>query len=242
MSWFSVPQARTAEVTVLAFGLEGIVPGGGDLSETERQRADEQATAALSARYRAAHAVLRSALAAATGATTGRLEIIADRHGKPWLADHPRWHFNLSHSGSQAMVAIGSVPLGVDLEAQTARHSDNEALARWVLDDASFARWLQGGAADRAEQLCRAWTFKEAYLKAHGTGLGSEPLKALLPPSGGRGPIAPGPDGAPPWWVRPLPAPWGFHAALCTQGLSPPVRLFRLDAGGWAELPDPGRA
>ena len=239
MSWLPVPQAHAAEVTVLAFGLDGIVPGDADLSETERRRADEQATAALAARYRAAHAVLRAVLSRATGAPGARLEVIADRYGKPWLPSHPDWHFNLSHSGAQAMVAIGPVPLGVDLEAQTARHSDNEALARWVLDDASHARWVDADATGRAELLCSAWTMKEACLKARGTGLGSEPMGRLLPPAGGHGPIAAGTDGAPPWWVRTLPAPWGFHAALCTQGISPPVRLFRLDATGWAELPDP---
>jgi 4'-phosphopantetheinyl transferase len=221
---------------VLTFGLDDIDVDATLLSETERQRAEQFVTELLGRRFRAARTVLRLALAGATGERPEALALVVDQHGKPWLPSHPEVHFNVSHSVSQGLIALGPVPLGVDIEAVAARHADNDSLARWVLEPDAAEAWLQADALRRAEMLCRAWTLKEAYVKARGTGLGHDAFSTLVLPSSGYGPIAPGAEGTPAWWVQALPAPWGYHAALSTHGLPPAVRCFRLNEGAWNAL------
>src|ERR1700722_7962340 len=58
------------------------------------------------ARFIVAHAALRQVLAQHTGQDAGTLIFGVAPKGKPYLADHPRVRFNLSHSGNFAMVAV----------------------------------------------------------------------------------------------------------------------------------------
>ncbi len=94
--------------------------------------------------------------------------------GKPFFPTLPDVHFNLSHCPVAVACAMGSEPVGVDVEAvapldlDVARHvfSDNEL--RQVLADAS------PGVA-----FARVWTMKECWLKRHGEGISSD-LRPLL--------------------------------------------------------------
>jgi 4'-phosphopantetheinyl transferase len=234
------PPHHPDHVSVLAFGLDDVEADLDCLSETERHRADELFTATLTHRYRAARSMLRHALAQSLQRPAAELSIEVDQHGKPWLPEHPELHFNVSHSAGQGLIGLGPCQLGVDVEATTSRHCDNDELARWVLEPAALDAWLGMDAPQRAELLCRAWTFKEALVKARGTGLGEIGFSTVVVPAGGCGPIAAGADGESAWWVQELPAPWGFHAALCTRGPPPAVDCLRLEAGHWGRLPLPG--
>ena len=91
-------------------------------------------------------------------------EIVRGEHGKPALAaGGPA--FNLAHSGSLALIAVGPDPLGVDVEQHVARR-DVVALARRFFTPAEAAVVD----ADRGA-FWRLWCRKEAWFKAHGTGL-----------------------------------------------------------------------
>ena len=48
----------------------------------------------------------------------GPEEVLTERgpSGKPYLVNCPGVHFNISHSGGYAVCAVGSVPMGVDIE------------------------------------------------------------------------------------------------------------------------------
>ena len=100
-----------------------------------------------------------------------RLPIANDANGKPFLVGMTGCHFNVSHSEDWALVAIDVAgEVGVDIEmlrsidgalglAQS--HFTTEELGTFVTlcDDVRDAAFL------------RAWTRKEACLKAIGTGL-----------------------------------------------------------------------
>ncbi len=87
--------------------------------------------------------------------------------GKPWLPGGP--HFNLSHSGELALIALcADAPVGVDLEhARGLRHP--EGLARRMCSPRELAH--VHGAADLTAALLALWVRKEAVAKAEGGGL-----------------------------------------------------------------------
>lgn len=84
--------------------------------------------------------------------------ITRDGNGKPQLAGD-EVHFNVSHSGELAVVAVSDAPVGVDIEQQRA-----------IADPVAFARRLHFDTTDPHE-LMRLWCRKEAWLKARGIGL-----------------------------------------------------------------------
>jgi len=84
--------------------------------------------------------------------------------GKPFLASHPRCHFNLSHSGGLICLVIDDEEVGIDIEACRPRNYD--ALARRFFHPEERA-WVDGD----IWRFYEVWTAKEAYLKALGIGL-----------------------------------------------------------------------
>ena len=82
-----------------------------------------------------------------------------------------RIHVSLSHAGRYAAVALSTAgPVGVDIE-ETEPMPDRERFARGILAGAERSDWaaLPGNARDTA--VIRAFTRKEALLKALGVGL-----------------------------------------------------------------------
>ena len=95
------------------------------------------------------------------------MEIARDKDGKPYLAHHPNVHFNISHSGTEALVAIANRPVGVDIEAVKA--DSNLRLARRIFSEEDYDAFVCGGATPQA--LAEAWVQKEAALKLSGEGI-----------------------------------------------------------------------
>lgn len=99
-------------------------------------------------------------------------------HGRPTVVGEPALSFSLSHSGRRAIVALvaGDVRVGVDVEEIKARRRI-VALARKVLGDDEHRAWLAiDDPSERLHAFLRAWTAKEAYLKALGIGI-TTPLR-----------------------------------------------------------------
>jgi 4'-phosphopantetheinyl transferase len=107
----------------------------------------------------------RGALHALLAAILGQPpDIRVDAHGKPALAgDGPA--FNVAHSGSLALIAIGLRPLGVDVELRDLRRDANAIARRF------FTAGEAALVAAEPGQFFRLWCRKEAWLKALGTGL-----------------------------------------------------------------------
>lgn len=98
-------------------------------------------------------------------------------HGKPYLQNHPNIHFNISHSGTMAVCAVSSVPVGIDVEEH---QPYDEGVARLCFTDEEL-EWV-GQQSDAAHAFTRLWTRKESYLKLLGTGLSKSANSFLAQP------------------------------------------------------------
>lgn len=164
------PVAPTARALVIMAGLNEVLPTVGMLDETERARAARLRTAELRQNFIAAHVVVRQVLGWVLCCDPAALEFTTDTHGKPHLRGHDLC-FNLSHSGGHALVALGRVErIGVDLEVRE-RLRDADRLAPRILAQVELDAFTALPMHVRADALLRAWTRKEAILKAIGLGL-----------------------------------------------------------------------
>lgn len=187
------------------------------LVEAERERLARFHQVGDRARFAWLRATLRQRLGRMLGLTAVAVPIRTDASGKPRLPDDRLW-FNVAHSGDHGLIAISPTsPVGVDIER--ARGLDRlDALAEMVLSEAERPIWLAEPPDGRLALFLRAWTAKEAVLKAVGTGLGTD-LKALSV-LGGEGRLGvqgrPAELGFDPAQMRvgELPAPGGYAAAL----------------------------
>ncbi|MCQ2443335.1 MAG: 4'-phosphopantetheinyl transferase superfamily protein [Oscillospiraceae bacterium] len=92
---------------------------------------------------------------------------------KPFLADCPTLHFNLSHSGNWAACVLSSVPVGVDIQE---KRKLSPALIRKFSHQEQ--EWLGAlSDAEREDAVMNLWCLKEAYCKCTGDGLRT-PLSA----------------------------------------------------------------
>jgi 4'-phosphopantetheinyl transferase len=91
-------------------------------------------------------------------------------HGRPELPGSPM-QVSVSHSGNRVAVAVSDrSAVGVDLEAPRARALSRSLLRRALT--AGEREHLLGVSEDRRKwEFLRAWTAKEAILKATGQGL-----------------------------------------------------------------------
>lgn len=118
--------------------------------------------------------------------------------GKPFLRHDPQLHFNLSHSGTLAVCALGDVPVGVDVEGIA---PVDAGVAAFCLnpDEQLYLR----AAVNPERCFCNLWTRKESCLKMLGKGLDT-PLSQL--------PVLPGC----PWHFAQLELP-NAVISVCTQ-------------------------
>ena len=114
-------------------------------------------------RWTRAHSALRTILAGYTGVAPLELAFLPGEHGKPALdpgnCGGRNVHFNLSHAGEWAFVAVSrEVPVGIDVERIRDR-----------VDIAALLRRLGEGdfPADR-ESCFQRWARREAKSKAAG--------------------------------------------------------------------------
>lgn len=145
------------------------------LTEVERGRAARYRAPADARRFSAARGWLRQVLGAALGVEPGAVAL-SQGPGKPRLADRAGPRFNLSHAGALALIAVAEQEVGVDVEpvAGAGRWADVVDLVCSAGEAAALRRLPP---EEQSAAFLRAWTAKEAYLKATGTGL-------TVPPDG----------------------------------------------------------
>lgn len=145
----------------------------GEISEQRRQQAlkfrHEQGrrTSVL------AYLLLKQALREGYGITANPLFEYGE-HGKPAIIGHPEIHFSLSHCRDAVACAVGSRPVGIDVESI---REYKESLARYTMNDDELGQIVAAPRPDVA--FIRLWTMKEAALKQIGTGISNE-LKTVL--------------------------------------------------------------
>jgi 4'-phosphopantetheinyl transferase len=136
----------------------------------ERARAARLQRPGAAARFLVAHGALRLILAELLACDPRALPIVTGPNGKPELEGTPV-HFNLSHSGAMAAVAVArDRPVGVDLELRRPL-ADLDALARRVCSARELHALRALAPAERPGAFLALWTRKEALAKRSGDGL-----------------------------------------------------------------------
>lgn len=144
------------------------------VSDDERARANRFVRPVHRDRHIAGRGRLRQILGDVTGTDPRDLVFLLNPQGKPALDGGP--HFNLSHTGALAALAVSDDgPLGIDIER---RAEIEDAVARHSFSPAEYAALSRLPATEWRAGFYRCWTRKEAIIKAVGLGL-SMPLDSF---------------------------------------------------------------
>lgn len=142
-------------------------------------------------------------------------EIARHEGGKPYFPEHEKLHFNLSHSGTLALCALDSAPVGADIQLvkQWRPSLPGRVCSRRELD------WLEDQ-PDLWPAFTLLWTLKEARAKQSGRGLTSS-IRDIRIPLPEAGPVQL--DGL---WFRAWTGP-GWAAAVCGHSEPPEEILWK---------------
>lgn len=141
------------------------------LSRDEQQKADNYQISKLRNNYIAARGHLRRLLAVFTDTRPDEIEFVYGPFGKPKLSHQGSPHFNVSHSGDYAVFAFShATEVGIDVEVIRGSE-DFLALESLCLTEVERKRLAALDCDCRRREFLRAWTRKEAYVKAIGHGL-----------------------------------------------------------------------
>jgi 4'-phosphopantetheinyl transferase len=192
------------------------------LTKDELQRASRFRDVEARHAFVVAHSWVRKVLSAYTDIPPHLLRFETGAYGKPFIErrrDRQNIEFNLSHSGSIALLAVtAGIPIGIDIER--VRPISPEVAAHCLTPSEVAA--LNGLPGDlRNLSFMRCWTRKEAYLKATGMGLNVplhdvevsvhpwEPARLML--------VASDVDEAPHWQLFDLHPAAGYCGALAVR-------------------------
>jgi len=141
------------------------------LDAAEQAHAEKMKNDLLSKRYVEVHGRLRKVLAQALNKRPEKINIKKAEHGKPYLPDTPELAFNLSHSASTLVIALGwDCRLGVDIEVCKPRSSLAGLVDKCFAEEES-TYWNTLPEAQKTLAFYRFWTRKEAFVKATGHGI-----------------------------------------------------------------------
>ena len=146
------------------------------LDDREAQRAGRLRSNRAQAEFVSGRGLLRLAMGKILGLPASEVRFGSVGNGKPVLdgsQTHQELHFNLAHSHGMGLLAIAShAGVGVDVERLRVV-SDQVSLAKRYFhpNEVAHLEMLQAD-GDRLEAFFHAWTRKEAFLKATGTGIG----------------------------------------------------------------------
>ena len=154
------------------------------LSADELARANRFVHADVRRRFVVCRGNLRRVLADALSQPPGDLKFRYQQWGKPQLISGvgPDVHFNVSHSGEWAFLALARSPVGVDVEVINDR-INYRAIASQILTARETQAWERLSLAEREVATMQLWVCKEALLKAMGLGIaeGLQQVSVPLP-------------------------------------------------------------
>lgn len=163
------------------------------LHESEHARAARFHFAADRERWMRCRAVLRLALSERLGVPAPDIRFCTGENGKPALETDQgpeiAPHFNLSHSGPLMALALGNIPVGVDIERWVRDLAAGEVSAHAFRPEEHQAIVAH---RDPQQHFLELWTAKEAVMKCTGHGLSLPPSAVIVSENGSRAVI----DGA----------------------------------------------
>jgi 4'-phosphopantetheinyl transferase len=200
------------------------------LSNDEQMKAERLATRQLQMHYRRCRAALRVLLSRYTGRAAANLMLEYNRFGKPMLAG--QWHFNVSHSGAHALIAIARRPLGIDLENCDKPGIDVDEIMDLVCHPLEKTAIAGLPELERRIAFFGLWTRKEAYCKALGDGL-SHSLTAVrmhhLPGTTISMVIDGLAEGDARYFVHALKVLKGYEASLCVSSAKLHIQTYPFE-------------
>ena len=117
--------------------------------------------------------ITRKAICTRTGKLNETLVFSFNQYGKPYLANVPDLHFNISHSGNLVVCALDVVPVGLDIEVHK---SANLKIAKRFFCQDEYEFIVKSESTNEA--FYNVWAKKESYVKWGGKGL-STPLNSF---------------------------------------------------------------
>lgn len=178
------------------------------------------------------HSALRHILAKYTGVAAHRLSFNLSEFGKPSLDLHEDHaiHFNLSHSGDIAVVAVASARVGVDVERWDPNVEFLELATHYFSPAERLALSALNGTELLMQGFFQAWSRKEAYLKATGTGIsvGLHHFDVSLTPGQPAQLLADRkqPDAPTRWSMQSIDVHAGYSAAVVVSGTLKSIDTF----------------
>jgi 4'-phosphopantetheinyl transferase len=201
---------------------EVVVRLGATLSSDEVERADRFGGPMLRRRFVVGRAAMRSVLAGYLEAEPERITFAYGARGKPRLAGVGEWlEFNLSHTEDLALCAITrGKAVGIDIERLRPMDDAGQIISRYFTprEQAEFFNYPQ---RERPAAFFRAWTRKEALLKATGDGLASLSNTYEVPLADvgvERMRLGDGAEAVRRWTLQDLDVGPGYFAALAVAG------------------------
>lgn len=151
------------------------------LSPDEQERACRFHFERDRTRFTVARGKMRTILGGCIGVPADQVRFRSGVNGKPELADPSSGlHFNLSHSGDWAILAVAGAPVGVDLEQIDMRVKAADLARRFFsVEDRAWLDQMKTQPEALQRAFFRLWVTREAWLKATGDGL-SFPLDQLI--------------------------------------------------------------
>ena len=213
------------------------------LADDERMRAERFRLPKIRERFIVARATLRRLLSVYLRTDPWLLRIGYSAQEKPYLASCPELCFNLSHAEDTALYTVASRrDVGIDIERITHR-VEMEGVARHAFSTSEYDALTALTPEARTSAFFHCWTRKEAYVKAHGNGLGY-PTRSFSVS------LLPGDDDALladereanallNWRLIEINAPNGFCAALAAAGRD--WSVLRFDTQTLPPLPNAER-
>jgi 4'-phosphopantetheinyl transferase len=193
------------------------------LDPRENERLSRFRFAEDALREAAGRGALRLLLGAYLGVPPLQVALLAEPTGKPKVAgqsgDH-RIEFNLSHSGNWVLLAFArGSRVGIDVEQW--KGIEFEEIASEVFTPEEVKEWMLWPVTHRPAAFFGAWTLKESYLKALGTGISKPPRSVRVSIAPATAPVliwcADDPAAAARWRLARLGMEPGYSAALTVE-------------------------
>jgi 4'-phosphopantetheinyl transferase len=208
--------------TQLAEALSGLETLEKGLSEQDRDRARRYRFREDRARLMLGRHILAALLRDELGLQARPLELALTDKGRPYLPNRPDVAFSVSHAGDLVAVALTvGARVGVDVESLD-RRVDLDLIAGRIFNTADLARFRAAPASEKTRAFFRAWTGKEAVLKARGVGLSGGLADISVPLDGATETIRT--DDGETWRLQPLAVPEGHVGSVACDD---PLRAIR---------------